>query len=188
MGYLKDFLLHPTETGSVAPSSRFLARQYCDSADIEKRSFVVEIGPAAGAITETLIRRLSLDAEYFAIEVNPSFVKQFRARFPGVEIHHDSLEQLPTYLSQHGVTSCDCIVSGIPWTNLAGETQNKYTDVIVDSLSESGVFVTMVYIQSPFMPAGRRYRECLEARFSRVRLSKLVYLNFPPAYLYVCEK
>jgi phospholipid N-methyltransferase len=39
-----------------------------------------------------------------------------------------------------------------------------------------------------WMPGGRRFRRLLEANFSRVIATEIVWRNLPPAFVYRCEK
>ncbi len=186
--YIKDFIRHPFATGSIVPSSPYLAQQYIDLAELSARTMVVELGPGNGCITKAILLQLSPSADYFSIEINPSLVKKYMQNCPTGLIYEDSMEHLPRYLQKHGFEYSDCIISGIPWTNFSAKKQRELTQCIYDCLAPGGVFLTMVYVQSPYVPTGKSYKALIDEMFSSVEQSPLVWKNFPPAYVYKCTK
>jgi len=186
--YLKDFFLHPLSTGSITPSSKYLAKKYVTLAEIPRRSMVVELGSGNGCVTKEILPLLHPSADYFSIEINPNLVERYRENCPTGLVYEDTIEQLPKYLKEHGKDSCDCIISGIPWTNFSPQKQTELTQGIYDSLAPGGIFLTMVYIQSPYVPTGKSYQKLINGLFSSVEQSTLVWRNIPPAYLYTCTK
>jgi len=186
--YLKDFILQPKLTGSIVPSSPYLAETYAALADLPRRKCVVEIGPGNGCLTKTILSALSEEATYFAIEINPDFVRRFKKNLPEATIYEDSLINLPDYLRQNSVRTCDCIISGIPWSNFGAIEQEDYMQVMYDSLEKGGCFLTMAYFHSPATRRGGSYKQLITKMFDSVIVSPLVLKNVPPAYVYVCVK
>lgn len=114
-------------TGSIAPSSRWLARELthyvaAHPADGRARE-ILEVGPGTGAVTGRLIDRLAPNDHLTLVELNDRFVDHLRhcaahdhkfAPAAGrLEIVHDRLENLPSDKRY------DVIVSGLPLNNFS---------------------------------------------------------------------
>ena len=78
--FIKQFVTSARKTGAVAPSSKTLSQLIVDSAQITKAKSVVEFGPGTGVFTQKIMETLSKDATFFALEINPAFVKATKKR------------------------------------------------------------------------------------------------------------
>ncbi len=186
--FIRQFMRHPTKTGAIAPSSPALAELITASADLSQACVVVEFGPGTGVFTEKILARLGSEALFFALEVNPDFVAATRARCAQALVYHDSATQASTYLKTHGHTHCDRIISGLPWAAFNEQLQDDLLDTVSDILSPGGRFLTFAYIQGLALPSGLRFRKKLQSRFARVRTTRIVWANLPPALVYCVEK
>jgi phospholipid N-methyltransferase len=79
-------------------------------------------------------------------------------------------------------------VSGLPWAGFAATRQTRILDAVVASLRPGGWFTTFAYVHAAGWPPGRRFRRLLEARFSEVERSRVVWKNLPPAFVYRCRE
>ncbi|MDX9972880.1 MAG: methyltransferase domain-containing protein [FCB group bacterium] len=188
LNFLKHFITSPREVGAVLPSSRFLADRVVEEAKVRHASVVVEWGPGTGAITRAVLDKLPHDATFFAMEITPAFVEAMHIRFPQVDVHLDSAENTRKYLELRELHSCDCVVSGLPWTTFPDALQDSLLDTLVDVLRPGGLFVTYTYVMSPLMSGGKKFKQKVLDRFSRVDCSPFVLINVPPAFVYVAEK
>lgn len=188
MKFFKEFITKPGRVGSVIPSSRELATVVTQAARVPEAQVVVEFGPGTGAITEQILPRLQPGAKFFAMEINPDFVAILNKRFPEVKVYQESATKTPQYLAELGVTHCDSIVSGLPWTVFNDELQNQLLDAIMTSLRPGGTFATYIYIQSPAVPSGKKFLERMKARFNRTGKTSIVWRNVPPAMVVWGEK
>ena len=55
--FLREWLAHPQRTGAVAPSSPKLAAAMARWLPDDPESFVLELGPGTGAVTQALLNR-----------------------------------------------------------------------------------------------------------------------------------
>jgi len=157
-------------------------------AGVRTAETVVEFGPGSGAITRTLLEKLGPEATFFAIELNPDFVAVMKRRFPEVHVYEDSAANVHKYLKDLGRTSCECIVSGLPWAAFGEQLQDELLGATFDALAPGGRFATYTYIHSPRTPAGKRFKQKLEERFALVETSPIVWKNLPPALVYGAKK
>jgi len=186
--FLKQFVVHPGMTGAIAASSPGLAKMITNEADLSNAEAVVEFGPGSGVFTEQILRKLSPDATFFAMEVNSDFVAATQARCPDVTVYQDSAIHTAKYLKRRGHDACDCVICGLPWAAFPQTLQDELLATIQSILRPGGRFLTFAYLQGLFMPAGLRFRKKLQATFDRVTTTRTVWRNLPPAFVYCAEK
>ena len=186
--FLKQFVLHTVKTGAIAPSSEGLADLITDTAGLHSASAVIEFGTGTGVFTEKILQKIPGETSFFALEINPDFVKATRKRCPEAVVYQDSAANAKKYLGELGINECDCIICGLPWAAFSEELQNELLDTIIDVLKPGGKFLTFAYLQGMLLPAGMRFKKKLSTRFNSVTKTKTIWLNFPPAFVYCAEK
>jgi phospholipid N-methyltransferase len=186
--FIREFLRRPGSIGAVVPSSSELSDLITDTAGVADADVVVEIGPGTGPFTEAILRKLKPGATFFAIEFNEPFVKLLRQKFPGASIHHDSAVNICPLLKSHGHTTCNAVVSGLPFASFADGMQDEVLRAVRDALVPGGVFATFAYWQGLMVPQGLRFRRRLHDEFSQVTTTKTVWGNVPPAFVYRAVK
>lgn len=188
MCFLKEYLASPKYVGGWAPSSHELAELMTEAAMVREAKTVLEFGPGTGVFTEVIAQKLRPGATFLAIEIREEFVKLTRERCPRVEVVHDSAANAADHLQSHGLSSCDCIVSGLPFAVFDPALQDDILNTAYTVLKPGGVFVTFTYFFSPLMPRGIRFQRRLHARFPRVEKTAIVWRNMFPAFAYRCFK
>lgn len=186
--FLRAFLRRPATVGALAPSSPHLARAMVNGRGIEDCSTVVELGPGTGAFTKLILKKIGSKTTFFALELDPGLTRNLKRRFPGLVVYNESAEKIPEYLERHGRGKADYIVSGLPWASLPLDVQQRIFKAVLDSLEPGGVFVTFGYVHARWFPNAQRFRRRLEKSFSRVELSRVVWRNIPPAFIYRCTR
>jgi phospholipid N-methyltransferase len=142
MAFLQGFLKSPKQVGSIIPSSRFLERRIVRAAEIERASLVIELGPGTGGTTRALLRALSPQSRLLAIEIDPRFVQLLgRTPDPRLIVHHGSAAAIEDALRQHGLSSPDVILSGIPFSTMARSVGEQILRSVYDALEPGGLFV-----------------------------------------------
>lgn len=109
---LKHFIKSPSHMGSVAPSSKYLAKTIVNMLPPQGHT-LLEIGPGTGAITKALV-----EATYFkqliAIENNRQFIQPLQQKFPSIKIIHGNAFDIDHIAEQHDIHQLDAIVSSLP--------------------------------------------------------------------------
>jgi len=185
---LSTFVRQPFRTGTVVPSSRALAELMVEDMGLAGADTVVELGPGTGVFTRVIAERVKPEALVLAFEIDERLARELHGRLPRVRVLNDSAEHLPRHLQEAGRTAADAILSGLPWANFSHELQERLLGAVVAGLRPGGRFATFAYIPAAHFPSGRRFRALLEASFPRVATTRVVYWNFPPAFVYRCEK
>ena len=170
------------------PSSSQLSLAIVKTAEVSHSHSVIELGPGTGVITAQIEKRLSKQAKFFAIELSSCLADSVRKDFPNLTVYNGCATEIEKYMSIHGMTECDTVISGLPWVSFPQPMQTCMLDAIVSVLPKGGTFVTFAYLGVHLLPAGRRIREMLEKRFSLVHKTEVVWKNVPPAFIYHCTK
>lgn len=185
---MEHFIRNIKKTGAVSSCSEDVANVLAKYANLAKSKTVVELGSGTGAITKKLVEHLSQDALFLALELNEHFVKETKKNCPTVLVYHDSAENVKQYLQMHGKETCDCIISTLPWMLFDPALQTRILDAILDVLPEGGEFLTVTYTFATLLPAGRRFRNLIDNKFTSVHRTKPIWKNLPPVYVYHCKK
>lgn len=141
--FLRGFLAHPRQVGSVVPSSRFLERQLVSAAGVAQARTVVELGPGTGGTTRALLRAVAPDARVLAIELDPGFHARLRGQVVDARLalQLGSAEQLEQFLLDRGLPPPDAVVSGIPFSTLPRDAADRVAAAIARCLAPGGRFV-----------------------------------------------
>lgn len=186
--FLGAFLCRPGRLGAISPSSEALSRAMLQGCDLAKTSTLVELGPGTGSLTSVILENIPQDCTFIPVELDPVCITQLARRFPQLKVHHESAAQLPCLLRKQGKSTADCILSGLPWASMPLNTQREIFDAVIQSLPPGGVFRTFAYIHASWFPSANRFRQLLEANFSSVRKSPIIWKNLPPAFVYECVR
>jgi phospholipid N-methyltransferase len=175
--------------GSIAPSSRFLARAMLKELDLGAAKTVLEYGPGTGVVTEFVLRELRSDAKFAAIELNPGLAEVFESRYPFVTLFRDSVFNVRQICESVQMQSVDCIICGVPWALFSEPLQIRFLETTIDILKPGGRFVAVTYLHSQrILPGAKRFASMLPHYFSVVSRSSMVWLNIPPAFVYRCQR
>jgi phosphatidylethanolamine/phosphatidyl-N-methylethanolamine N-methyltransferase len=124
--FFREFRRNFQTTGSIAPSSRWLARALASQvASPQGPRRVLEVGPGTGAVTRHIARRLGPHDRLDLVELNESFVAHLQHALESdpvlrpvaarTRVIHASLQEV---VANEGY---DCIVSGLPFNNFPSD-------------------------------------------------------------------
>jgi phosphatidylethanolamine/phosphatidyl-N-methylethanolamine N-methyltransferase len=180
--FLREWFANPMRTGAVAPSSPQLAAAMAHWLPEDPESFVLELGPGTGAVTEALIKRGLREDRLVAIERNPTMARLLRKRFPLSKIIIGDAWQLDELLHRgHSpIPSVGAVISSLPLLNFPPEQAEALAVKIQSVLKPGANWVQYSYNLGKKQPRGSH-------RF-HLRASKIVWLNIPPARVSVYRK
>jgi phospholipid N-methyltransferase len=179
--FLKAFLKNPRQIGAVAQTSSFVAQEVTKSIDFSRAKCLVELGSGMGNMTKKILEKMSPDCVLFCFEIDKKLVARLSQNIQDhrVRIICDSAENLGNHLTKHGIEKADYIISTIPLTTLPHRTVKSILSHCFQYLDGGGKYIQIQY--SLFSLRQIKYL------FSSVVVS-FVFLNFPPAFVYVCVK
>lgn len=135
--FFREFRRNFHTTGSILPSSRFLAaelaRHVRERGDAAGPRRILEIGPGTGAVTGRILAALGPDDRLDLVELNDEFVAHLRRRLAEdpawrkvsgqVQVFHQPVESLL------GHSPYDRMVSGLPLNNFSVADVERILDV-----------------------------------------------------------
>jgi phosphatidylethanolamine/phosphatidyl-N-methylethanolamine N-methyltransferase len=180
--FLQEWFANPQRTGSIVPSSRQLAAAMARWLPADPDSYVLELGPGTGAVTQALLAHGLREDRLVAIERNPKLAILLRQRFPRAQIISGDAWQLDGLLrSRHEpITRVGAVISSLPLLNFSLEEAETLAQKIRAILEPQGTWV-----QYSYRIHKRRTRGT--SRF-HLLASKIVWLNLPPARVSVFQK
>lgn len=151
--FMSEFVRTFKTTGSIAPSSRWLARsltRHMLTKNVGQPRRILEVGPGTGAVTTTLVQRLAPRDSLVLVELNERFVSHLHDRFhhephfnrvlDRTEIIHDRLENLPSG------SQFDLIVSGLPLNNFSVKSVEEILGQLEHLLADGGILTFFEYM------------------------------------------
>jgi phosphatidylethanolamine/phosphatidyl-N-methylethanolamine N-methyltransferase len=180
--FLREWLANPQRTGSVAPSSPQLASAMARWLPHDPDSYVLELGPGTGAVTAALLKNGLCQNRLVAIEHNPKMARRLREKFPHAHIITGDAWELDELLRAHPemIQSVGAVISSLPLLNFPHEKAEALTQKIRAVLRPDGHWVQYSYHLGKKQVRG--------AASFKLRHSKIVWLNFPPARVSVFKK
>jgi len=180
--FLQEWFANPQRTGSLAPSSPQLAAAMAHWLPSNPESFVLELGPGTGAVTEMLIKRGLREDRLVAIERNPKMARLLREKFPRAQIIIGDAWNLDHLLHsrREPIESVGAVISSLPLLNFPHAEAEALTQKIRAVLEPDGNWVQYSYHLGKKQVRG--------AATFKLRASKIVWLNFPPARVSVFQK
>lgn len=141
--FLRGFLRHPAQVGSVVPSSRRLEQRLVRSAGAAQARCVVELGPGTGGTTAALLQAMPASARLLAIELDPNFHQHLQQQLGDSRLMLElaSAERLADLLAARRLPAPDAIVSGIPFSTMPPEVSDRIAALVAQVLRPGGRFV-----------------------------------------------
>ena len=197
--FFRQFRRRFDTTGSVMPSSRFLARAMTGPFQSRRQpARILEVGPGTGAVTRRIVRLMQPSDRLDLVEINETFAGLLQRRFesdaayrrvaPQSTIHVGPLQEF------EGNGPYDFIVSGLPLNNFSIELVREIFDSYLRLLAPDGVLSYFEYMYvRPIRKvvgkqAGRRHirelDDVLAGYLDKYRFRRSwVFCNFPPAWV-----
>ena len=181
--FLQEWVADPRQIGAIAPSSKNLAAAMARWLPREPNSYVLELGPGTGVVTQALLERGHAPDRLVAIEKTPKMAEHLRERFPKTHIVTGDALDLDDVLKLHANQSNNIAVvfSSLPLMNFEPETADRLARKIRAVLRPRGRYVQYSY------HIGKRQPNAAAAHFHLIA-SEWVWLNLPPARVSVYEK
>lgn len=180
--FLREWLANPQGTGAVTPSSRQLGAAMARWLPRNPDSFVLELGPGTGAVTEALLKHGLREDRLIAIEYNPNLAKLLRKRFRHARIITGDAWEMDALLSElsQPVESVGAVISSLPLLNFTNHQAGMLAQKIRSVLEPRGRWVQYSYHIIKDRSRG--------AEDFRLISSRVVWWNLPPARVHVLQK
>lgn len=176
LSYLKNW----KETGTLISSSKYLALEIQKQVikNIPEQGTILEIGAGTGALTEKLNLFENLDI----LEINPSFAKELKEKFPHRKIMKKNI------LEWQSNNTYDIIVSSLPFNSFSSELNFKFIKKIKSLMNNDA---TLIYFEYFFIGDFKNSLKSRRSWSSFLEDNKIeesiCWRNFPPARVKVLK-
>lgn len=179
--FWRQFVKSRKEIGSITPSSRFLTRGIMNKIDFVHAGVIVELGPGTGVFTVEILKRMTHNCKLIVVELNAEMYNELKKKIndPRVVLVHGSANDLSNILASNGLTHVDYIVSGLPLSVMPQEIAENIIKTSSDVLSQNGRYIQFMYTLL--------FKKKMLRHFSSLTQS-YIFLNFPPAFIFECQK
>jgi len=168
-------------SGTIAPSSRFLARKMLKNIDFSTSEVLVELGPGNGAITHQILRAISPKAHLICFEVNEDFYRHLKKiNHPQLTVLKVSAEHIQEELEKLGYTKACHIISSLPLSIIPKPVSHSILENSLQTLEKNGTFIQFQYSLTYYKYLKTVFKDAISLDFE--------VLNLPPAFVYRCEK
>lgn len=201
--FYQNVFHHLKTTGSIAPSSRFLARAMVKHVRHRGAPLrILEAGPGTGPFTKRIAALIDDQDHVDLCELNIQFVEHLRRLIQDhpdlnrhktqIEIHHKPVQELT------GEGQYDYIISGLPFNNFEPELVREILEGYQRLLKPGGTLSFFEYAGiraiKPYLTSGREKTRVkgvdnvlqqFLAQFEKERI--WVFWNLPPSIVHVCR-
>lgn len=178
--FLREFLRHPQQVGSIIPSSRFLERRVVEMAGVSAAHTIVELGAGTGGITRAILRSMRANATLMAVEVNPKFCRLLRrTQVDRLIVCRGDAIELRDAIDSHGLSAPDVVISGIPFSTMSRSKGAKIVESISAVLRPGGCFVAYQL---------NGHVHALASPLLGPPQTEVEFLNIPPMRIYRWQK
>jgi len=180
--FLREWLVNPQRTGSVAPSSPQLGAAMARWLPRNPESFVLELGPGTGAVTAALLKFGLREDRLIAIEHNPTLAKRLQKKLPRACVIAGDAWELDTLLAglPEPVLTVGAVISSLPLLNFPKAQADALAHKIRAILEPRGRLVQYSYHLVKDRSRG--------TDDFRLLASQIVWWNLPPARVHVFQK
>ena len=179
--FFKEAVKNYKTSGTVTPSSKYLAKKMLREINFSTAKVIIELGPGNGVITHTILKKIKLNTILICFEINEAFYTELKKiNHPQLIVIKASAENMREEIKKLGFTQIDYIISSLPLTIIPKELSNNILNESYELLNNKGVFIQYQYSLT-------YYKKLKDVFGNNIQLS-FEPLNFPPAFIYNCIK
>ncbi|WP_188196708.1 class I SAM-dependent methyltransferase [Nonomuraea sp. SYSU D8015] len=179
---------NPRQLGTIAPSSRALARLAASVVPTQGTPTVVELGAGGGAISDVIATRMPSGGRQLAVEINNDLVRHLSRSRPWLQVLGGDAAQLTQLLGQAAVDRVDAVVSALPWTFLPAAHRQSILAELQAVLAPDGILSTIITLTAWPTRSCRVFRHQLASTFGHIEVLGPVWAALPPAVVLTCRK
>lgn len=165
-------LKNPRTTGSLVPSSVFLAREL--AALVKGSDHILELGAGTGAVTQALVQVVAQE-KLEVVELQQNLAIALKKRYPNLKVLHSTAHEALNNYHKSGTVA---IVSSLPFRSLPPVIKQVTVQSLLTFLTAvpNAKLIQFTYgLGTPFsVPSGFKWQQV-----------KWVFANFPPACIWV---
>lgn len=179
--FFKEAIKNYKTSGTVAPSSKYLASKMLKEINFSTSEVIVELGPGNGAITHAILDKIQTNSILICFEINDAFYKELKKiKHPQLIVLKESAENMIIEIEKLGYNKVNYVISSLPLTIIPKEISHSILLKSYEILKSEGLYIQFQYSLT-------YYKKLKEVFGNSIKLS-FEPLNFPPAFIYNCVK
>ena len=139
-----DFIKKISTVGAIAPTWESVSREITNKITADNQC-IVEIWPWTGVFTKKILEKKDPTSNLICLEIEKSFVDILQKKYPQAFTHLADAREIGKYIQKHWYTSCNTVISGLPWASFEIELQKEILKEIHSALSPEWKFSTFAY-------------------------------------------
>lgn len=185
MEHLLHFFKDLKQTGAIAPSSKFLAKDLVSQ--FKKRISnsdcpslnILEIGAGTGPLTKQIAKHLRPQDQFDIVEIQKKFYQIIKAKYqePNIEVYHTDI------LKFQPKCQYDFIFSSLPYENMPENISQEIWKRKLNLCASEALISYFKYVK--FRNFKSDFEEQVVKKYGQNK--KIVFLNLPPAKVYTLE-
>ena len=175
--FIRSWIEKPLAIGAVTPSGKALARTMARYVDPAMPGPVIELGPGTGPVTEALVDHGVDPARLILVEVDPTFCRMLRARYPQAIVVQGDAYALKHLLGGALTEPAAAVVSGLPLFTKPIRPRLRLLFEGLELLARGAPFIQFTY--NAVAPIPKRLDHV------QAEASERVWMNIPPARVWV---
>lgn len=181
VSFFKEAIKNYKTSGTLVPSSKFLANRMLNSVNFSEAKTIIELGPGNGAITKAILEKMTPKTTLICFEINDVFYQELQQlKHPNIIILNASAENLEKELKKLKIEHVDYVISSLPLTIIPNKISTEILKQSYRSLKQRGLFIQYQYSLT--------YYKKLKGVFGKNIILDFETFNFPPAFVYKCVK
>ena len=179
--FLRNFFKNFKDIGSIAPSSRFLARIISTFTELHTpaKGKFLEIGAGTGNITKYLLE-IQDQRTFKSYEINEEFLPILNKKFESEKVTIES----KNFLTDNIREKFDTIICCLPLANFSQKENDKISEKMSSLLKENGTLIYFEYLLFSDMKNIDKFKVDNLEEIHR----ESMFLNIPPARVIVLKK
>lgn len=180
--FFRQWLKNPRAMAALSPSSRHLAREMIAQLPRGARC-VIELGGGTGVFTRALLEHGIAPCDLMVLELNAELARLLQGKFPGVRVVNGDACELAGIVRQTGFAAdggVDAVVSGLGFLAMPRSVQRAILTAVFAVLGPDRPLIQFTYGPSSPLP-----RDLLRELDLSMRRASTIWLNMPPATVYV---
>lgn len=181
--WLRDYVRHPIQLGSVFPSSAALSDLIVDHIKLNTEGMILELGAGTGRVTNAILRKGIKQEQLVLVEKSPEFSRLLRSLFPGATVLCADALELDVLSSELGVDKYDEIVSGIPLRLIPANIRATIFSTSLSLLRNEGSFSQLTFFPKCPIP-----ETIIQSSLFKIVYAGMSFRNFPPGFVWRVQK
>lgn len=181
--FIAAWMRSPLKMGAALPSSRSLARAMAAEVDTDRDGAIVELGAGTGVVTQALLEAGISRSRLLVIEREKKLHALLHAIFHDVSILCADALELENVINQAGIKKVNAIVSSLPFISMPSAVRKGIQEQMAKAIGDDGIIIQFTY--GPKSPIANSELKRYGLTGKR---EKLVFLNVPPAHVWVYRK